>query len=130
LHQIINGCYAHSAISALAFRLAAVTDNMWHKYIFAMQWWLSSQATPACLLISGNVWLRKIQRKLYPRNFFRGIQAEGSMELSVLWNTLCGLILIKEAVICNMDWCTLLVISILPDIIREEGVSEGRVQPQ
>ena len=65
--------------------------------------------------------LRKIQRKLYPRDFFWGVQAACSMELSVLWNTLSGLILIKEGMICNTDWR--LVISFLPDILWVEGVS-------
>jgi hypothetical protein len=39
------------------------------------------------------------------------------MQLSVLWKTLRGLILIREAVICNIDWRIFLVISSLPDIL-------------
>jgi hypothetical protein len=51
------------------------------------------------------------------------LQAASSMELSMLWNTSSGLIQIKEAVICNIDWLIFIVISILPDILWEEGVS-------
>jgi len=39
------------------------------------------------------------------------------MEMSVLWNTLSVLILMKEAVISNIDWSIFIVISILPDIL-------------
>jgi hypothetical protein len=71
--------------------------------IFAIQQCLSSQATPAWLWISGNAWLRKIQRKHYSLDFFEGIQAAGSMQVWLLWWMLSGLTSVKEAVFCNTD---------------------------
>lgn len=123
MHRTVNGCYADSAIPALAFSLATVIAKMCGAMLSAIQQWLISQATPAFLWISGNAQLRKIQRKFYPRDFFRGVQAVGSMKLNVFWKTLSVLILIKEAVICNVDWRIFLVISIFPSILWDEGVS-------
>ena len=71
--------------------------------------------------ISGNAWLRTIQRKLYRRDVFGGVQAAASAQRSVLWVALSGLI--KEDVIYNIGWPIFLVISILPDILWEEEVS-------
>ena len=70
---------------------------------FANQLRLSSQTTPAWLWISGNAWLRKIQRKRYSRDFFRVIQAASSMQVGVLWWTLSGLTWIREAFFCKTD---------------------------
>jgi hypothetical protein len=58
-----------------------------------------------------------IQRKLYPGDFFGGVQAEASKQWSVLCKALSGLIIIKEVLINNIDWRIFLVISILPDIL-------------
>ena len=71
------------------------------RCIFTIQQWLISQMTPAWLWISGNMWLRKIQRKRYSCDFFGGIQAASSMQVRVLWRTLSGLPSIKEAIFCN-----------------------------
>jgi hypothetical protein len=117
LHQIVSGCYAHSAILALAFRLETVIPKMCGMMHFHHSE-MTHQSGNYCLPL--NIWqhvIRKIQRKLYPRDFFGGVQAATSMQRSVLWKALIGLILIKGAVICNINWRIFLVISILPDIL-------------
>jgi hypothetical protein len=96
------------------------------RCVLAIQRWHISLATPPCLRTYGNAGLRKTGGKLYPRDFVGGVQAVGSMVRSVLWATLSGLILIKEAVICNIDCRIFLVISILPDILWEEAVWNRR----
>jgi len=70
---------------------------------FANQLRLSSQRTPSWLWLSGNAWLRKIQRKRYSRDFSGGIQTASCMQVWVLWWTLTGLTSIKEAVFCKTD---------------------------
>jgi hypothetical protein len=77
-----------------------------------------NQSGNPCLPL--NIWQRTVKKytkNFYPRDFFRGVQAAGSMKLNVFWKTLSGLILIKEAVISNIDWRIFLVISIFPDIL-------------
>jgi len=57
-----------------------------------------------------------------------GVQVVGSIKRSVLWKTLGGLILIKEAVICNTDWRVFLLSSSSPIMSEKESQLEGRVK--
>ena len=68
------------------------------QYIFTIQ-----QGTAGWLWISGNTWLRKMQRKRYSCDFCGGIQAVNGIQVGMLWWRLSGLIPIKETVFCNTD---------------------------
>jgi hypothetical protein len=115
----VNGCYAHSAIPALAFRLATLIANVWGGAFSPFSDDSSVRRLLPAYLATHD---EETQRKLYTRDFW-SVHAANSMHLSVLRNAVSGLVLIKEAVICNIDWLIFIVISILLDILW--GVSES-----
>jgi len=56
LYQTVNGCYAHSALPALAFRLATVSAKMQWRGAFSP---FSSDSTDNCGLTL-NIWQRVV----------------------------------------------------------------------
>jgi len=122
LHQIVNGCYAHSDIPALALCLATVVTKicgMMHFYHSEM----THQSGGSCLPL--NIWqhvIKKNTKKASSTQLLRRCPDSGNTQQNVLWKALSDLILIKEVVICNIDSHIFLIISILPGILWE-GVS-------
>ena len=62
-----------------------------------------------------NIW--QLQRKLYPCDFFAGVQAAASTQRDVLWIASSVRIRIKKVVICSIICRMFLVIFILRDIL-------------
>lgn len=115
MHQTVSGCYAHSAIPVVAFRVAIdVAKDAVARCIFANQQWLTSQTTPPW--ISGNVWFKKDNKE------------------SVQYVCMCALVNIKwvdfskrGCFLLTPIWRIFLVVYTPPDILWGGDSLEGQL---
>jgi len=91
---------------------------------------MTHQSGDSCLPF--NTWqcvIKNDTKKALSTQLLQRCPGSGSMQWSVLWKTLSGLILIKEAVICNNDWHMFLLSSSSPIFsAKKESQLEGQVQ--